>query len=209
MFLALLDNVQLSLEEENDIKIFTATATSGLIENLALKILNDNENDILFIICLYLITKYTNLRAEIVDLFIIFMKKKYINKYNISNYEIEKKYSKEEIEKISFKDLINDIGKIYDQKLNYVAFVVEEGLLKVQQMTLDKITHLIKETNISPNEKKKNCKKDTFEKISNDKDEGGINSSGEKKENQALKNEKDLSLEKINEIEDLKIIIII
>ena len=53
MFLALLDNVQLSLEEENDIKIFTATATSGLIENLALKILNDNENDILFLICLY------------------------------------------------------------------------------------------------------------------------------------------------------------
>ena len=135
------------------------------------------------------------------------MKKKYINKYNISNYEIEKKYSKEEIEKISFKDLINDIGKIYDQKLNYVAFVVEEGHLKVQQMTLDKITHLIQETNrnISTNEKKENFKKDTFEKISNDKDEGGINSSGEKKENQALKNEKDLSSEKINEIEDLKI----
>ena len=72
-------------------------------------------------------------------------------------------------------------------------------------MTLDKITHLIQETNISTNEKKKNCEKDTFEKISNDKDEGGINSSGEKKENQALKNEKDLSSEKINEIEDLKI----
>ena len=74
-------------------------------------------------------------------------------------------------------------------------------------MTLDKITHLIQETNrnISINKKKENFKKDTFEKISNDKDEGGINSSGEKKENQALKNEKDLSSEKINEKEELKI----
>ena len=125
ILLGLFENKKLSEEENKNLDNLIFEMNESAFGKFAQKILKKDKNDILFPICFYLITKYSNSKAILVNMFIVFMIKKLKDENKYLHFDLEKKYSENEINEILLIDLISDIEKIYENKNNYIFCILK------------------------------------------------------------------------------------
>lgn len=137
--LDLLANRRLSKKETQKIQDLTKKIAKSDIGKLTLDMVGEKSENIIFYYCLYFIFKYSGSNEMILNLFIFMLKKKYrINNKGI-DFEYEKEYTEEKLEKINRNDLVKDIKLFYDKSMNYVIFSVVRDRLKINPMPTNKV----------------------------------------------------------------------
>ncbi len=132
--LNLLKNEELDEEEnQNNIKFINEIITNSTFVSFCTTLCKNNESNIYYVACFYVIYLYSKSNSIFLDLFIRLLKTEF-KKENPSTIELvlEKDFSEKNLNEISLNNLINDFDSIYKGFMNYAILYVDQLHLKIK-----------------------------------------------------------------------------
>ena len=131
--LNLLKNEMLAKEESQDnINFINEIITNSTFKSFCTTLCKNNESNIYYVACFYVIYLYSKSNSIFLDLFILLLKTEFQKVNPLIELVLEKDFSEENLKKISLDNLINDFDSIYKGFMNYSILYIDQLHLKIK-----------------------------------------------------------------------------